>query len=507
MMRVRKLALTALTAIGVLGVGTLATSTATMAAPVPPSVDGEGFERATGNEASLDAVVNPNGQDTLCGVQYVSEARYDETAANPYAAGGTKACTNADLGAGTEDQERRVRLSGLSAGTIYHFRAMATNASGTTYGADQTFATAPRVPPVVEGESATVLANPAARLEAVVEPEGENTTYFFQYGLTSAYESGSLPEPAATIEGGSLFWESRFGVIGVTVQGLQANTTYHYRIVATNEGGTTNGEDHIFTTGAPPPMVSTGAASEITTTKAQLNGTVDPEGLATSYFYEYGQTTEYGTDAPVYPTSIEVGSGTSAVPAPQVLSPITPGTTYHYRLVATNSAGTSYGADRVFTTPANQPPAVSTGAVSGVSATGATISGIVNPGETEATYEFEYGTTTAYGSETFGSASPQQGEQNVTLSLANLQPATTYHYRLVAGNAGGRAEGSDQTFTTPGIATTLVAPATEPLLATPSIRFPTAVKPKIKPKAKPKSKKRKTAKRRRKPKRASRLRR
>jgi hypothetical protein len=106
----------------------------------------------------------------------------------------------------------------------------------------------------------------------------------------------------------------------------------------------------LYTTYQPlPPEVSTSAASEVESTQAKLNGTVNPKGNNTHYYFQYGTTTSYGSSTP----EGDAGSGLSSVPESASITGLEPGTTYHYRFVASSSAGTSYGADRTFfTTPA-----------------------------------------------------------------------------------------------------------------------------------------------------------
>jgi hypothetical protein len=99
------------------------------------------------------------------------------------------------------------------------------------------------------------------------------------------------------------------------------------------------------------PAVTTTAATEIGDTEAGLNAIIDPEGRSTTYQFEYGTTTSYGSKAPASP--ISAGSGTEPGNFGTGASGLTPNTTYHYRVVATNSVGTSYGADKTFTTTAN----------------------------------------------------------------------------------------------------------------------------------------------------------
>ncbi|MGH7997015.1 MAG: hypothetical protein ACREFX_11745 [Opitutaceae bacterium] len=131
------------------------------------------------------------------------------------------------------------------------------------------------------------------------------------------------------------------------------NTTYHYRIVAANSAGqTAYGTDVSFTTLALAPTVTTQAATSITATSAQMNGTINPNGMKTSVYFQYGTTTGYGSSS----APGDFGSGHSAVSGSTTLNRAAPNTTYHYRIVAANSAGqTAYGTDVSFTTLAAVP--------------------------------------------------------------------------------------------------------------------------------------------------------
>jgi hypothetical protein len=98
---------------------------------------------------------------------------------------------------------------------------------------------------------------------------------------------------------------------------------------------------------ADPPAATTGAASAVTATTATLNGTVSPNKETTTYRFEYGPTTAYGSQTPAGTTS---GNADKAVSAD--ITGLAPSTTYHFRLVATNASGTATGADAQFTTSA-----------------------------------------------------------------------------------------------------------------------------------------------------------
>lgn len=118
---------------------------------------------------------------------------------------------------------------------------------------------------------------------------------------------------------------------------------------ATNAEGATSSASATTTVAAAPvagttPQATTVGDQAVTTTGAKLLGTVVPGNQATGYFFEVGTNPGYGTMTPIGHT------GTSKIPVTAVVSGLAPATTYHYRLVAINDSGTSYGADRTFTT-------------------------------------------------------------------------------------------------------------------------------------------------------------
>jgi len=184
---------------------------------------------------------------------------------------------------------------------------------------------------------------------------------------------------------------------------------------------------------------------------------VNPNGLATTYQFEYGTTTSYGSVAPASPGS--VGSGTAAVTESTALTGLAPDTTYDYEIVATSAGGTTEGGNMSFTTATSSPPpppsapapTATTTAATGVGPTAATLSGTVNPDGLATTYQFEYGTSTSYGSVAPASpASAGSGTSAVqeSVNLTGLSPATTYDFEIVATSASGTTDGGNETFTT-----------------------------------------------------------
>ena len=196
--------------------------------------------------------------------------------------------------------------------------------------------------------------------------------------------------------------------------------------------------------GAPaPPSATTGTATNVAQSSTTVAGTLNPNGVTTSYYFQYGTNTNYGSSTP--PT--DAGSGTADVPVSANLTGLASSTTYHYRLVAESSVGTTDGADQTFTT--TTPPAVTTGSASRISHSSAGVSGVVNPEGQATTYYFRYGTTTAYGLQTAPtSAGSGTGPVGVHATMYGLTANTTYHYQLVAQNAGGTSYGADQTLAT-----------------------------------------------------------
>jgi phosphodiesterase/alkaline phosphatase D-like protein len=197
---------------------------------------------------------------------------------------------------------------------------------------------------------------------------------------------------------------------------------------------------------ASSPTVATGTHSHVTDSSAVLHGTVDPNGSATTYYFQWGLTTAYGLQSAAH----AAGHGTKSVAVRATAGGLIPGTAYHYRLVATNGAGTAVGADHTLTTAGNPPPNVATGPASQVGKNTATVTGLISPNKQATTYYFQYGTSSAYGSQTIAASVPA-GTAPVTVSAAiqGLEARTIFHYRIVAlhGNSAPQP-GADATFMT-----------------------------------------------------------
>jgi hypothetical protein len=192
--------------------------------------------------------------------------------------------------------------------------------------------------------------------------------------------------------------------------------------------------------------VTTEPASNVQSTGATLNGTVDPGGVATSYQFEYGKSSEgYGSVSPASPAS--VGSDSSIHTISAELSGLQPDTAYHYRLAAIDSNGANRGHVQTFET--SGPPSLREQSVSELARTEATVEAVINPHGLDTHYHVEYGTTAGYGSSTASiDVGAEAGNQQSSVKLTGLQSGTVYHYRIVAENSQGSLVAPDRSFTT-----------------------------------------------------------
>jgi hypothetical protein len=232
-----------------------------------------------------------------------------------------------------------------------------------------------------------------------------------------------------------------------TVTGLTPGTAYRFRIQATATTVTSDWSNvvSVTTTAVTLPTVLTGIATNISNVynSAYLNGTINPNGTAASVWFDFGPTTNYGSKS----TTISQTSGTAFVSVSTYVSFLNAGI-YHYRMSASNLAGTVHGDDHTVTI-GNIIPTVTTGVASGITSTAAILSGGVDPNGVDTTVYFLYGVgglSSSTASLAVGSAS---GLQALQMNVSGLTPGVTYEYELVAQNSTGIYHGAIGTFATP----------------------------------------------------------
>ncbi len=318
---------------------------------------------------------------------------------------------------------------------------------GTTPTPTSTVAT-PAAPIVVTNSNANTSSSTAA-VTGTVKPNGAATTYWYEYGETTALGTRSTSQAI-----GSGYYVTPTPAF---ITGLKANTLYYYRLSAQNKFGTVNGTTYTFQTNmtSPPqakaPSTRTNAAGDIARTSATINGQVNPNGTDTSYWYEYGTDNSFGSVTGYRATN----SGTTFMSVPMSLTGLEPLTKYYFRLNAQNQYGTVNGTTMNFTTsgPAqSSKPSVETLNASSISSSDAVFNGRINPNDAQTTYWFEYSTDSLLGN-LIGSGTPKRtlsgmDTQEVEINVNNLSSNTKYYYRLVGMNDHGTVYGKTVSFTT-----------------------------------------------------------
>jgi hypothetical protein len=293
--------------------------------------------------------------------------------------------------------------------------------------------------PAVETLPASPIGENGATLKGTVNPGGSETKTYFEYGTSTSY--GTKTAEVNVGSGSTTVEQSQ------AISGLSANTVYHYRIVASNASGSSQGSDRTFTTVGAPAISSLNASPEfISGESAKLSALVDPNGQSTTYQFEYG--TVSGTYTNVIPVPAgSAGSGYEPVSVNVNATGLTPGTTYYWRVSATNASAKVSSSQSSFLSSFH--PSFQIKPVSETTRTAVTLNATV---KSASKYWFEYGTTASYGSKTLVK-SPGGSEVAISERISELKSNTLYHYRLVAENGAGTHASFDQTFTTATSAT------------------------------------------------------
>jgi hypothetical protein len=311
---------------------------------VPHNVIGMHTEPATEvhrTDARLNGVFEGTNEETTYYFEYGTSDEYGSRS--------PEAPDEESAGVTTGSTPMSVVVTDLEPETTYHFRVVAENEKGKNIGEDQTFTTPKAVADLVT-EDATGLTKHSAVLNASFTGTGEPHTFFFEWGPTSEYGNSTSPRLAA----------SGTGTISVSeeIEGLETylpdSLPYHYRVIVSNETGTTVGPDHTFQTLPPDqPTIASSGITGATFESASVEASINPGGGETVFLVEYGPTAAYGSETAL---SESIGDDEAAHSVTAQLEGLAPGATYHYVVVAFNFAGTVRSADATFTTPSLAPP-------------------------------------------------------------------------------------------------------------------------------------------------------
>lgn len=339
-------------------------------------------------------------------------------------------------------------LTALNPGTLYHYRAVVTDATGNVfYGSDQTFVTISLPTPIINTLNTVGITVNSGTMRGNANMNGVAGfgTLEFEYGLTNAYGSNLLATPAS-VNGTSTT------VFSANATGLTPNTTYHYRAKLTENGNIHYGLDSTFTTlPLPDPTIITLAAANVTENTAIVNGAANAKNLGIGIIgFEYGLTTAYGTIVGATPSTI---SGSTLTTFDVNLSGLNPSTTYHYRSFITINNQTHYGNDFTFTTRDQTLPNISTTSATNISTVGVQLNGFINPQNFgSCVLNFEWGPTPALGNTVAATPNVVSGNQLVAVNTylqSNFSYNTTYYFRLIGNIAGSFYSGTILSFKVP----------------------------------------------------------
>jgi CubicO group peptidase (beta-lactamase class C family)/lysophospholipase L1-like esterase len=279
--------------------------------------------------AILNGTVNPNGSETTAWFEWGTDPSLSTFLST----------TSQSLGQGRAVVAVSQSVTGLLPEATYYFRIAASGSAGTMKGTILSLKTSaqPLPPAAATGEASSLVVDGAV-LNGSVNPNGQATAAWFEWGTDPSLGAFSTTQSQAIEPGTTVV------AISAVLQGLNPATKYFFRAAGANPSGTTKGSIRSVTTPAVPvpPTVTTGVASSVTAEGALLSGNVNPNGLETISWFEWG--TVPGPSMFSLSPLVPMGSGVEMLTNSVALLGLTPGTTYHFRAAASSSAGTSRGA-------------------------------------------------------------------------------------------------------------------------------------------------------------------
>jgi hypothetical protein len=304
--------------------------------------------------------------DAGCKFEYVSDAQFRGTGFEA----ATKVPCNVDPLTVPGPDPVTAELSGLDPGTEYHLRLTASNTAGSSsLVATNTFTTTTIGSPAATIAAPTALTATSAHFSGTVNPQlGAGPAGLYEVDWHFQCVPECLDSEGKPLSGPPIAPDNSTHPVSADAV-LEPNTVYRVSLVAANAGQSTTAGPLTFTTDPLPPLARTlGARAGVDS--AQLGAKVNPRNAVVTYQFQWGPTIAYGNLAPAAPAPLPAADNAFHVVA-QPLAALQPQSTYHYRVVATNTetGAEAFGADRTFTTlPAPSPPPPCPNAASQVNA-------------------------------------------------------------------------------------------------------------------------------------------
>lgn len=335
---------------------------ASLAGATAPLVTIEPAAEVGFTTAKAEGEVDPGEKETSYRFEYLTDSQFDENEANSLP--GFEGANQVGHGSFSLEEAEGitgltpvgpVTLEGLTHGTEYHLRLIAENEDGTESAAT-TFTTQTVSAPTVAIDDPSAVTATSAHFSGDVNPNGTDPAFDTSWSFSCTpicpgLEGGNIPATEASVE------------VEADTAGLQPNTEYTVTLKATNLGGTSEASKS-FETPEAAPSVTAYAAGPIQADQVRINGQVNPHNSATVYWFEWGSQDCSASPCTAIPAEKDAFAGADGQNryVTRRLTGLQPETTYHFRLIAKNSAGTTTGPDQQFTTAAELPACTNQGA-------------------------------------------------------------------------------------------------------------------------------------------------
>ena len=402
-------------------------SFSTSPCPLPPDVTTAYNVNTTQTQTDLAGSVNPNSATTTVWFEYL----------------GNPICGNQNIGSGSSPVAvNPCTFSGLQPNQSYVVTLNAINMNNT----DQmtiNFSTSSVTPPSISNVTANSVTQTSATLSAQINPNGSNTSGWFEVGPAYAPPVGNVNNILST------------QTITYNLSGLFCATTYNFNAAAANLGGSPVQPAQFTTAGCgSSPTITTSAASGISTSGGTLNGSWNANGYAVSTWFEYD--TDGSAPFTSSTTVIPQGLGSGAMAA--TINGLSSNTQYYFRACGSNSQGQNCGSVLNFTTNQssssgggggnNNLPDISSNSATSINLTSATLNGSWNANGFSTSTWFQYGISSSNLDLSTSPVTQGTGSGSMSANLTGLTTNTTYYFRAVGQNSDGTDTGSTLNFLT-----------------------------------------------------------
>ena len=383
------------------------------------SVTTKGATKITASGATLAGTVSTiDSEKITCGVIYGATSSLSANS-------GTKKSA-------TLSGNFSINISGLKANTTYYYRAYAVDADVYKYGEVRSFKTSLPNISVTTGSAANIT-DSSVMLYGTVNGADESVVCGIIYGTSSNISSSN----------DSMKSTSSTGSYSISLSGLNANTTYYYRAYVLVNGSYKFGEVKSFKTKASSNISAiTGDATNITYSSATLSGTINGANQSLTCGIIYG------TSSSLLSTSGTKKSTTSNGDFSLSVTSLYANTTYYYCAYVVVDGEYKYGDVRSFKTMQESLSiSVTTGSATGITSSGATLSGSIDGADQSLTCGIIYGTSSSLSSSN-GTKKSTTSKGSYSFSVTGLNANTTYYYRAYAIVDGEYVYGDVRSFTT-----------------------------------------------------------